>query len=130
MAQRRVLFVNWQGLDGAAQGKRKLRLRSNDEGTFTCPVKLCLHANFKSSRGLRKHIDNKHSWYYYFEEQPEVKREEIESIQPQLKRANTVKIPSYSLDEGRGKDFLSWLENDMWRRQNRNENPSKLQSEP
>ena len=110
MAERRVLVVNWKSIDGAAQGKRKLQLRNNDEGTFTCPVKLCLHANFKSHRGLRKHIDNKHPWYYYFEEQPSVKREDIENSQPPSRRASTFKFPSYSIEEGRGKDFLQWLE--------------------
>ena len=110
MAERRVLVVNWKSIDGAAQGKRKLQLRTNDEGTFTCPVKLCLHANFKSNRGLRKHIDNKHPWYYYFEEQPSVKREDIENNQPPPRRASTFKLPSYSIEEGRGKDFLQWLE--------------------
>ena len=109
MARRRVLFVNWQAMDGAAQGKRKLHIRSNDKGTFTCPIKLCLHANFRSSRGLRKHIDTKHPWYYYFEDQPQVKREEIEHIQPPVKKANTFNIASYSIDQGRGKDFLTWL---------------------
>lgn len=106
MTERRVLFVNWQGLDGAAQGKRKLHLRSNKNGSFTCPLKLCLHADFKSIRGLRKHIDNKHSWYYYFEEQPDIKRE---GLQPPFKRASTLRVPFYSLEEGRGKEILAWL---------------------
>ena len=110
MAERRVLFVDWHSLSGAAQGKRKLALRRNEKNTFTCPVKLCLHADFKSKRGLRKHIDNKHSWYYYFEEQPEVKREEIEDLQPVVpKKASTVKKPFYSMEEGIGKDFFQWL---------------------
>ena len=109
MTQRRVLFVNWKAMNGAAQGKRRLHLRSNDKGTFTCPVKFCLHADFKSNRGLRKHIDNKHPWFYYFEEQPEIKREEVELIQPAIKRASTLNIPSFSIDEGRGNDFLTWL---------------------
>ena len=86
MTKRTLLFVDWQAIDGAARGKRKLKLRINEEGTYTCPVHLCLHTNFKSQRGLRKHIDNKHSWYYYFERQPDIKREELEVIQPPSKR--------------------------------------------
>jgi len=59
---------------------------------------------------LRKHIDNKHSWYYYFDEQPEVKREEIEENQPVIpKKASTTSKPYYSMDEGIGHDFLKWL---------------------
>lgn len=85
-------------------------LRTNENGTFTCPVSLCLHTDFKSKRELRKHIDNKHPWYYYFEDQPEEKREEIEELQPViLKKASTVSKPSYSMEEGIGKEFLDWL---------------------
>ena len=38
-----------------------------------------------------------------------VKREEIENLQPPVKRASTIKKPSYSIEEGRGKYFLTWL---------------------
>ena len=108
--RRRTLFVNWTSVNGAAQGKRKLVLRENDKGEYTCPVKLCLHTDFKSKRGLRKHIDNKHSWYFYFDEQPEIKREEVEDNQPPLqKKASTTSKPYYSMEEGIGKDFLNWL---------------------
>ena len=110
MAQRRVLFVNWHSINGAAQGKRKLVLRRNDDNTFTCPVNFCLHTDFKSKRGLRKHIDNKHSWFYYFDEQPDIKREEIEELQPVIpKKASTINKPFYSMEEGIGNDFLEWL---------------------
>ena len=107
---RRSLAVNWKAIEGAAHGKRKLILRANDRNMFTCPIKLCLHADFKSNRGLRKHINNKHPWYYYFDEQPEVKREEMEEIDliPK-KKANTTSKPSFSLEEGIGKEFLKWL---------------------
>jgi len=77
--------------------------------SYTCPVKLCLHDNFKSNRGLRKHINNKHQWYYYFDEQPEVKREEIEINQPVKMKASTAHKPAFSLEEGIGLDFLKWL---------------------
>lgn len=110
MARRRVLFVDWRAVDGSANGKRKLELKENNNGKFTCPAKMCLHADFKSKRGLRKHIDNKHPWYYYFDEQPEVKREEIEQRQPEVqKRASTISKPHYSIEEGIGLDFYQWL---------------------
>ena len=41
-----------------------------------------------------------HSWFYYFDEQPEVKREEIEHLQPPRKGASTIGKPSYSMEEG------------------------------
>jgi len=109
MKRSRNLYVNWKAVDGAAHGKRKLVIKKNEQDSYTCPVKLCLHDNFKSSRGLRKHIDNKHHWYYYFDEQPEIKREEVEVNQPVKLKSSTVNKPAFSLEEGIGFDFLKWL---------------------
>ena len=110
MARRRVLFVDWRAVDGSANGKRKIELKENENGKFTCPAKLCLHTDFKSKRGLRKHINNKHPWYYYFDEQPEIKREEVEQMQPEApKKASTISKPHYSIEEGIGLDFYRFL---------------------
>ena len=88
----RCLFVDWKAL----HGKRKLIIRENDKHMFTCPVKLSLHGDFKSMRGLRKHIDNKHQWYYY-----------IDDVQPAKKKVCTSSKPAFSLIEGIGQDFLT-----------------------
>ena len=77
MGRSKCLAVNWKVVNGAAHGRRKLIIRQNEKSLFSCPIRLCLHEDFKSSRGLRKHIDNKHGWYYYFDEQPDVKREDL-----------------------------------------------------
>ena len=106
---RRTLQVNWKAVNGAAHGRRKLSLRSNDNNSYMCPIKLCLHAAFKSSRGLRKHINTKHAWYYYFDEQPEVKREELEVQEQTRKKAYIATKPAFSLDEGIGLKLLEWL---------------------
>ena len=50
-----------------------------------------------------------HPWYYYFNKQPEVKREELEVLPETNHKASTSKIPSFSLEEGIGYDFLQWL---------------------
>lgn len=109
MRRPRRLQVNWKALVGAAHGKRTLKLRPNRQNLYTCPVKLCLHGDFKSCRGLRKHINMKHPWYYYFDEQPVVKREDMVDVQQTPKRASTACKPSFSLDDGIGHDFLIWL---------------------
>ena len=109
MRRPRRLQVNWKALVGAAHGKRTLKLRPNRLNLYTCPIKLCLHGDFKSSRGLRKHINIKHPWYYYFNEQPEVKREDMVDALQVPKRASTAGKPSFSLDEGIGYEFLIWL---------------------
>ena len=65
-----VLSVDWKIFTGAAVKRRILRLTSNAAGMFLCPVENCLHIGFKSQRGLHKHIDTRHAWYYYFDVQP------------------------------------------------------------
>ena len=110
MQSRRSLVVNWRALNGAAYIRRKLKIRPNNESLFTCPVKLCLHDDFKSSRGLRKHLNAKHPWYFYFDEQPQVKREHMERFaENPRKRASTTGKPTFSMERGIGFDFLQWL---------------------
>ena len=70
MPPRKVLLVDWHAVNGVAQGRRKLILGTNVKETYTCPVKLCLHTDLRSWRGTRRHIETRHPWYYYFDEQP------------------------------------------------------------
>ena len=107
---KRVLTLDWKAINGAAVKKRILRLKRNDDGFFLCPLQACLHVGFKSNRGLRKHIDSTHPWYYYFDEQPPVNRNDaVEETKKNLK-SSTHKMPAFSLDSGLGKDFLQWLQ--------------------
>ena len=112
MKRNRRLEVNWSAINGAAHARRKLVLRQNEHKMYTCPVQFCLYSDFKSSRGLRKHIDSKHAWFYFFDKQPEIKREEIEIEQHQQnesKKACTSNRPSFSIESGVGFDFTKWL---------------------
>ena len=100
MGRSKTLLVNWKGINGAAHGKRKLVIRKNESNLYSCPIRLCLHEDFKSSRGLRKHIDGKHGWYYYFDQQPDIKREELEIMEIPKQKSSTFKIPSFTLVDG------------------------------
>ena len=111
MKASRNLVVNWKSLEGAAQGRRKLHLRSSCNGYFTCPLlKICLHADFKSCRGLRKHINKKHPWYFYFDRQPDVKKENmLADVETTRRKAFTARKPAFTLEDGIGLSFLQWL---------------------
>ena len=85
-----------------------LRLRRDDNGKFMCFIDGCLHTGFKSNRGLRKHIDTRHPWYYYFDKEPSIKREAIEEEKEKLKQPTNA-IPAFSITDGIGKHFLEWL---------------------
>ena len=106
----RTLCFNWFNLDGARKKKRKLYLEPGDDGMYLCPVTSCLHVGFKSQRGLRKHITNKHEWYYFFDTQPTVKREEAQNHPLERRKASTHKQPAFAIDQGCGYDFVQWLQ--------------------
>ena len=108
--KRRLLYLDWKELDGAAKKKRVLSLRQNDENEYICPVDGCLHIAFKSQRGIRKHINNIHPWYFYFDDQPKVNRQQAKEQSTSSMKNSTHKIPAFSLETGVGLEFLEWLQ--------------------
>ena len=97
-------------MEGASQKKRVLHLTAEVDNTYMCPVKTCLHDAYKSIRGLRKHIESIHAWYYYFEEKPRLHRQEAVQLQKVRLKSYTHKMPSFSINEGIGCDFHEWLQ--------------------
>ena len=107
---KKVLIVEWTKFPGATEKRRILKLSPNNEGFYICPIKNCLHVGFKSSRGLRKHIDTIHSWYYHFDKQPVFSRDDVVVKERIKRKASTHNVPAFSLDGGVGKEFLTWLQ--------------------
>ena len=113
--------MDWSKVDGARQQKRTLILRELKDKTYTCPVKCCENRTFFSKRGCRKHVDTKHRWYYYFDEKPSerlieqgIKRQQSSPGASKFgdglkKRADTTKMPCYSISSGIGKKYIEWL---------------------
>ena len=106
---KKVLTVEWKAFEGAAVKRRMLKLNPNADGIFLCPVNDCLHIGFRSARGLRKHIETRHDWYFYFDKQPAFTRDQVVQQDRVKRKQSTHKVPAFSLDEGVGKDFLQWL---------------------
>ena len=64
--------VNWSKLANASPKPKRLHLEEEDcDDLFLCPVQICNHDGLTTQRGCRKHVKNKHSWYYYFDEKPD-----------------------------------------------------------
>ena len=106
----KFLRVNWRAIEGSAKAKKILRLRADSDGNFACPVPNCMHLGFRSSRGLRRHIDTRHSWLYWFSSEPAVNRNQLVSDPEKIgSKAVTHNIPSFSIDEGVGATFCRWL---------------------
>ena len=111
MACRQAIMIRWSEIEGAFTTRRKLRLvKSND--LYYCVVKNCIHGGFKSGRGLRKHLNAKHGWWFWFDSQPDITAE----IQEARKKKTIEKLlnkGSFSIEEGVGKDFCTWLTCDL-----------------
>ena len=78
---------------------KRLDLKPNNEGLFVCPVSNCDHDGFSSQRGCRKHVFERHGWFFFFDEQPDVteyfpelvlKSGEFNEFLKRLKDINTI----------------------------------------
>ena len=81
------------------------------------------HDGFHSQRGCRKHVNNKHSWFFYFDEKPNLTEitdslklarnvSMMNTIQDQTSETtkHAVKLlPSFSLSCVIGEVFTKWL---------------------
>ena len=90
---------------------------------YHCPVQECEHDGFQSQRGCRKHVNIKHSWFFYFDEMPNSK--EITDLSKGARTfplENTIKnetsettkhtiklLPSFSLSCDIGEVLTQWL---------------------
>ena len=65
--------VNWSDIDGASPKPKRLHLEKDQtDSLYHCPTQECDHDGFQSQRGCRKHVNTKHSWFFYFDEKPSV----------------------------------------------------------
>ena len=116
--------VNWSDIDGASPKPKRLHLEKDEtDSLYHCPIQECDHDGFQSQRGCRKHVNTKHSWFFYFDEKPNSKvitdslkvasNFSIEgTIQDQTSKTtkNGVKLlPSFSLSCNIGEVFTKWL---------------------
>ena len=107
--RRRCLNIDWKAVEGASTRKRVLHLTADEDKKYLCPVVTCLHDGYKSIRGVRKHINSIHPWYFWFDEQPRIRREEAFHLPIKKVKGTTHKMPSFSLTDGIGYDFHQWL---------------------
>ena len=72
MVRKRFTKPVWKNGIGATQKAKRLKLIKNKEGLFSYPVPFCEQEEYRSKRGCRKHVYNKHGWFYYFNQNPDV----------------------------------------------------------
>ena len=112
--------VDWSDIDGASPKPKRLHLEKDETNSlYHCPIQECDHDGFQSQRGCRKHVYNKHSWLFYFDEKPNSKEitdsrnvPMVKPIQDQTTETtkHAVKIlPSFSLSCDIAELFTKWL---------------------
>ena len=108
--------VNWSDIDGASPKPKRLHLEKDEaDSLYHCPIQECDHDGFQSQRGCRKHVNTKHSWFFYFNEKPGSKEIDFameNTIQDRTSETakHAVKLlPSFSSSCDIGEVFTKWL---------------------
>ena len=117
--------VNWSDIDGASPKPKRLHLEKDETDSLNhCPIQECDHSGFQSQRGCRKHVNTKHSWFFYFDKKPtdsklaanssEIsKKSSTSGTDDDISHASTKYsarlIPSFSPSGQIGEEFTNWL---------------------
>ena len=113
MSKRSKSNIDWSKHDGASPKPKRLHLEEDDnDGLFHCPVEKCAHEEgFSSQRGCRKHVKNKHAWFYHFDSKPDTSSQPKSKSQDLGKREQclTKYVASFDIDGTIGKQFENWL---------------------
>ena len=65
--------VDWAKIDGSSPKPKRLHLEKEEtDSLYHCPIQVCDQDGFKSQRGCRKHVNTKHSWFFFFDEKPDI----------------------------------------------------------
>jgi len=114
MAKRLLPKHVWKNALGANAKAKRLHLVPDSNGTFNCPVQLCDSELFHSIRGCRKHVYNRHGWFYYFDVKPktteafpETMTREYSRYRP--KKSCTITMPSFLKTSKFSHEFQKWL---------------------
>ena len=119
--------IEWSNINGALPKPKRLHLEKDDvDSLYDCPIQPCEHDGFQSQSGCRKHVNNKHSWFFYFDEKPRVDLKlALNSSKVQTKSSATSSthddssstrlksgarlMPSFSPSGEIGEQFTTWL---------------------
>ena len=111
-------LIDWSKEDGASRKPKRLHLEEDEaDHLYHCPIVNCDHDGFSTQRGCRKHVKNKHCWFYYFDEKPSEDENAVSSQQDESDQAASSPkdqptkrhVPSFDTTTVIGKDFETWL---------------------
>ena len=99
---------------GASPKSKRLHLEEDGcDSLFHYPVQTCDHDTFTTQTGCRKHVKNKHGWFYYFDSEPDDCKTTAtpENREDSSKKSccSTKLLPSFDISSAIGKLLESWL---------------------
>ena len=111
---KRIKEIDWSKIAGASPKPKRLHLEEDEsDGFFHCPVQTCDHDTFSTQRGCRKHVKNKHAWFYYFDSKPDDCLNPVNTDNSEQKGGTSIHstklLPSFDISSTIGKLFQSWL---------------------
>lgn len=117
MTARRVFSkLEWHKAVGLQKKPKRLKLTQNPDGKFYCPVSNCETEGYYSKRVCRKHIYQRHGWFYFFDRKPSISEYFPEAstrnnklVYNKPKRSNTSQMPTFLLSCSFGIAFTTWL---------------------
>ena len=107
--------VDWSKSDGSWSSPKPKRLHLEKEETdslYHCPIQACDHDGFKSQRGCRKHVNTRHSWFFFFDENPDIsgtKELADDDTSGEITKQTARVMPSFSVSSQIGELFTKWL---------------------
>ena len=105
--------VDWSKIDGSSPKPKRLHLEKEEtDSLYHCPIQACDHDGFKSQRGCRKHVNTKHSWFFFFDEKPDIsstKELADDDTSGEITKQTARVMPSFSVSSQIGKLFTKWL---------------------
>ena len=104
----------WKNAVGASKKPKRLHLKASADSLFDCPVESCDSLSYKSRRGCRKHVYQRHGWFYYFDERPKIEDVLPEQVieKSKIKRgktSQTSEMPSFAKTCTIYRTFRDWL---------------------
>ena len=101
--------VGWSKIDGPSPKPKRLHLEEDEtDSLYHCPMQACDHDGFKSQRGCRKHVNTKHSWFFFFDEKPDVsntKKLADGDSSSKITKQTARELPSFSVSSQIGELF-------------------------
>jgi hypothetical protein len=99
ISARKKPVIDWKTVNSAFSKPRRLHLVQGSDGLNHCPIISCDHPGFASRRGCRKHVKTIHTWYYYFDDKPNVAVDTLViSAAPNVANGKGSIVPSCSTD--------------------------------